>query len=199
MSEKSIVITHIEVQQENRNRQSVLFRWILVAPVVVLLMLLDQMVHYGMTTVVITVPVILTLLARGVYPSWLLTYNHAIMEFSTRVAAYVFLLTDEYPSLERNDKVAVIFPDVEGGKKLSRGLPVVKWIFALPLMIVGCIYLALSIIATIFAWIITSATGKYPTAAISIVYGTIIYWNRVMGYCVALVSDDYPPFTLTLN
>ena len=137
MSEKSIVITHIEVQQENRNRQSVLFRWILVAPVVVLLMLLDQMVHYGMTTVVITVPVILTLLARGVYPSWLLTYNHAIMEFSTRVAAYVFLLTDEYPSLERNDKVAVIFPDVEGGKKLSRGLPLVKWIFAIPLFKIG--------------------------------------------------------------
>ncbi len=196
MSEKSIVITHIEVQQENRNRQSVLFRWILVAPVVVLLMLLDQMVHYGMTTVVITVPVILTLLARGVYPSWLLTYNHAIMEFSTRVAAYVFLLTDEYPSLERNDKVAVIFPDVEGGKKLSRGLPLVKWIFAIPLFIVGAIYLLLSIVATLFAWIITAATGKYPESAISIVYGTIIYWNRVYGYCIALVTDDYPPFTL---
>ena len=196
MSEKSIVITHIEVQQENRNRQSVLFRWILVAPVVVLLMLLDQMVHYGMTTVVITVPVILTLLARGVYPSWLLTYNHAIMEFSTRVAAYVFLLTDEYPSLERNDKVAVIFPDVEGGKKLSRGLPLVKWIFAIPLFIVGAVYLLLSIVATLFAWIITAATGKYPESAISIVYGTIIYWNRVYGYCIALVTDDYPPFTL---
>ena len=196
MSEKSVVITHIDIQRDNRNRQSVLFRWILVAPVVVLLMLLTQMVHYGMTTVVITVPVILTLLSRGVYPSWLLTYNHAIMEFGTRVAAYVFLLTDEFPSLERNDKVAVIFPDVEGGKKLSRGLPLVKWIFAIPLFIVGAIYLLLSIVATLFAWIITAATGKYPESAISIVYGTIIYWNRVYGYCIALVTDDYPPFTL---
>ena len=199
MSEKSMVITHIEIQEENRNRQSVLFRWIIVAPVVVLLALMTQTVRWGITTTVICLPVVLTLLFRGIYPSWLLSFNHAIMEFATRIAAYVFLLTDEYPSLERNDKVAVIFPDVEGGKKLSRGLPVVKWIFALPLMIVGCIYLALSIIATLFAWIITSATGKYPAAAISIVYGTIIYWNRVMGYCVALVSDDYPPFTLTIN
>ena len=196
MSEKSVVITHIDIQRDNRNRQSVLFRWILVAPVVVLLMLLTQMVHYGMTTVVITVPVILTLLSRGVYPSWLLTYNHAIMEFGTRVAAYVFLLTDEFPSLERNDKVAVIFPDVEGGKKLSRGLPLVKWIFAIPLYLVGAIYLLLSIVATLFAWIITAATGKYPESAINIVYGTIIYWNRVYGYCIALVTDDYPPFTL---
>ena len=118
------------------------------------------------------------------------------MEFGTRVAAYVFLLTDEFPSLERNDKVAVIFPDVEGGKKLSRGLPLVKWIFAIPLYLVGAIYLLLSIVATLFAWIITAATGKYPESAISIVYGTIIYWNRVYGYCIALVTDDYPPFTL---
>lgn len=194
-----MVITLIDIQRENRNRKSVLFRWILVAPVAVLIGLMTQTVHWGITTTVICLPVVLTLLFRGIYPSWLLGYNHAIMEFSTRIAAYIFLLTDEYPSLERNEKIAVIFPDIEGGKKLSRGLPVVKWIFAIPLMIVGCIYLLLSLFATLIAWIITSATGTYPEFALSLVYGTIVYWNRVLGYCVALVSDDYPPFTLSLN
>ena len=63
------------------------------------------------------------------------------MEFGTRVAAYVLLLTDEYPTFERNPKVAVLFPDVEGGKKLNRWLPLVKWILAIPLYIVGVIYL----------------------------------------------------------
>ena len=171
----------------------------LILPVAIFISLFVQAIHWGISSFSIVVPVVLTLVFRQIYPSWVLTFNHAIMEFSMRIAAYGLFLTDKYPTIEANPSAAVIFPDVEGGKKLSRGLPVVKWIFALPLMIVGCMYLALSIIATIFAWIITSATGKYPTAAISIVYGTIIYWNRVMGYCVALVSDDYPPFTLTLN
>ena len=196
MSEKSIVLTKIEIQTENRNRQTVLFRWILAAPVGILITLLAQSIHWGLTTVVITVPVLLTLVARGVYPSWLLSYNHAVMEFGTRIAAYVFLLTDDYPSLERNPKIAVIFPDVEGGKKLSRGLPIVKWIFAIPLFIVGAIYLVLSAISTLIAWVMTAATGRYPDFAVSIVFGTISFWNRVYGYCVALVTDDYPPFTL---
>jgi hypothetical protein len=190
------VETHIEVALTGRNRQTVLFRWILAAPVVVFLYAFTQMAHWGLTSTLLVVPVIMTLLFRGVYPSYALTYNHALMELSTRAAAYVFLLTDEYPSIERNPNVAVIFPDVEGGKKLSRGLPLVKWIFAIPLYIVGAIYLVLSIVLTVFAWIMTSVSGTYPEWAANVVLGTIEYWNRVYGYSIALVSDEYPPFTL---
>lgn len=194
--DKNHIETHIEVSLTGRNRQTVLFRWILAAPVMVFLSFFSQMAHWGLTSVVIVVPVILALLFRGIYPSYVLTFNHAMMELSTRVAAYVFLLNDDFPSIERNPNVAVLFPDVEGGKKLSRGLPLVKWIFAIPLYIVGAIYLVLSMVVTIFAWIITSASGTYPEWAANIVLGTIEYWNRVFGYSVALVSDDYPPFTL---
>ena len=195
-TQENQVQTHIEIQIDNRNRQTVFFRWILAAPVVVFAWGFTQAVHWGITTSVIVVPVVLALLVRGVYPSYALTYNHAITELLTRIGAYVFLLTDDYPSIERNPKVAVIFPDVEGGKKLSRVLPLVKWIFAIPLMIVGLLYSVLAVLATIFAWIITSATGTYPAAAIEIVYGTLRYWNRVYGYAVGLVTDEYPSFTL---
>jgi hypothetical protein len=195
-TQENQVQTHIEIQLDNRNRQTVFFRWILAAPVVVFAWGFTQAVHWGITTSVIVVPVVLALLLRGVYPSYALTYNHAITELLTRIGAYVFLLTDDYPSIERNPKVAVIFPDVEGGQKLSRVLPLVKWIFAIPLVIVGLLYSVLAVLATIFAWIITSATGAYPAAAIEIVYGTLRYWNRVYGYAVALVTDDYPSFTL---
>ncbi|MEN9324661.1 MAG: hypothetical protein RL414_415 [Actinomycetota bacterium] len=195
-TQENQVQTHIEIQIDNRNRQTVFFRWILAAPVVVFAWGFTQAVHWGITTSVIVVPVVLALLVRGVYPSYALTYNHAITELLTRIGAYVFLLTDDYPSIERNPKVAVIFPDVEGGKKLSRVLPLVKWIFAIPLVIVGLLYSVLAVLATIFAWIITSATGTYPAAAIEIVYGTLRYWNRVYGYAVGLVTDEYPSFTL---
>lgn len=194
--DKKYVETHIEVSLTGRNRQTVFFRWILAAPVVVFLSLFTSMEHLGITTSVIVIPVVLTLLFRGIYPSYVLSFNHAMMELSTRVATYVFLLNDDFPSIERNPNVAVLFPDVEGGKKLSRGLPLIKWIFAIPLYIVGAIYLVLSMVVTVFAWIITSVSGTYPEWAAGIVLGTIEYWNRVFGYCAALVSDDYPPFTL---
>ena len=62
-----------------------------------------------------------------------MAFNHAIMELHTRVISYVFLLTDRYPTFEGNESVAIIFPDIEGGKKLSRGKPLVKWFLAIPL------------------------------------------------------------------
>ena len=188
--------TLIEVSFENRNRQTVFFRWIIAAPMVVFVALFAQMSHWGFTSAVVVVPVILTLLFRGVYPSYALTFNHSMMELSTRVAAYALLLTDEFPSIERNPNIAVIFPDIEGGKKLSRGLPLVKWLLAIPLFIVGVIYLVMSLVVTIFAWISTSASGTYPDWAAQIVLGTLKYWNRVYGYAVALVTDEYPAFTL---
>ncbi|MEI6039118.1 MAG: hypothetical protein WCQ52_05475 [Actinomycetes bacterium] len=188
--------TLIEVSFENRNRQTVFFRWIIAAPMVVFVALFAQMSHWGFTSAVVVVPVILTLLFRGVYPSYALTFNHSMMELATRVAAYALLLTDEFPSIERNPKIAVIFPDIDGGKKLSRGLPLVKWLLAIPLFIVGVIYLVMSLVVTIFAWISTSASGTYPDWAAQIVLGTLKYWNRVYGYAVALVSDEYPAFTL---
>jgi hypothetical protein len=144
----------------------------------------------------LALPAAAALLVRNVYPSWLLSFNHAVLEFGTRVAAYVFLLTDEYPTFERNPKVAVIFPDVEGGKKLNRWLPLVKWFLAIPLFIVGCFYSFLAFISIVLAWALTSLTGSYPAWAGELTLNTLKFWNRVYGYAVVLVTDEYPSFSL---
>ena len=191
------VETHIDVQLTNRNRSTVFWRGILVAPFIVFIGSFQSVaVHTGWSAPAIVIPVILTLLVRGVYPSYLLTFNHAVTELATRGSAYFFLLTDEYPSIERNPNIAVIFPDIEGGKKLNQGLPLVKWLLAIPLYIVGLIYIVISAVATFFAWIITSATGTYPEWAAKLVLGTIDFWNRVAGYAFLLVTDEYPSFSL---
>jgi hypothetical protein len=105
-------------------------------------------------------------------------------------------LNDKYPSIEANSKVAVLFPDVEGGKKLNRWLPLVKWFLAIPHYIVGAIYLVISLVVTVIAWVQTSITGRYPEWTGEIVLGTIAYWNRVQGYMLLLVTDKYPTFRL---
>ena len=75
-------------------------------------------------------------------------------------------------------------------------LPLVKWIFAIPLLIVGIIYAVIVLVLTFFAWIITSATGNYPESIANFVLATIEFWNRLYGYAFILVTDDYPSFTL---
>ncbi|MBU3642887.1 MAG: hypothetical protein FGM48_03005 [Candidatus Nanopelagicaceae bacterium] len=188
--------TQVEISLENRNRATVLFRFFLSLPVFLFIYLFGQMAESEWGTLVLAAPVAAALVARNIYPSWLLTFNHAVMEFGTRFAAYFFLLTDEYPTFERNSKVAVIFPDVEGGKKLNRWLPLVKWFLAIPLYLVGFFYMALTFIATVLAWALTSLTGSYPAWAGEITLNTIRYWNRVYGYAIALVTDKYPSFSL---
>jgi hypothetical protein len=188
--------TQLEISLENRNRTTVFFRFFLSLPVFLFIYLFSQFAQSGWGTLVLAAPTAAALVARNIYPSWLLNFNHAVMEFSTRFAAYFFLLTDEYPTFERNPKVAVIFPDVEGGKTLNRWLPLFKWFLAIPLYLVGFFYMAITFIATALAWAVTSLTGTYPSWAGEITLNTIRYWNRVYGYAIALVTDKYPSFSL---
>ena len=132
--------TLIEYQLENRDKKTVFWRGILAFPVVIFLSTFTEMAHWGWTSGFLVVPTLLALLFTGKYPSYVLSFNHALIELQTRVTAYVFLLTDDYPSIERNPKIAVLLPDVEGGKKLGRGIQILKVVFVIPLVIIGLIY-----------------------------------------------------------
>jgi hypothetical protein len=198
----SQITTTIAIDLDNRNRATVFWRGIIVLPVWIFVASFtpqsfssDSAAAIGATGFVV-LPTVLAILFRGIYPSYVLSFNHALVELETRLFAYILLLNDDYPSIERNPRVAVLFPDVEGGAKLNRGLPLVKWLLAFPLYIVGLFYLVLTVIATVLAWALTSLTGKYPEWAAEIVLGTIAYWNRVQGYAWLLVTDEYPTFSL---
>lgn len=191
------VETIVNFQLENRDRKTVFWRGILVAPVFIFVASFTASMDNPWITGLIFVPTVLALVVRGIYPSYLLSFNHAFLELETRVAAYLLLLTDDYPSIERNPNVAILLPDIDGGRKLNRILPLVKWFLAIPLIIVGLVYVVVALISTFLAWIITSSTGTYPKWALDIVLGTIKFWNRIYGYAILLVTDEYPSFSLT--
>jgi hypothetical protein len=191
------VETIINVQLENRDKKTVFWRGILAVPVVVFVIAFTPMAEEAWATGLIILPVVLALVVRGIYPSYVLSFNHGLIELETRLVAYVLLLTDDYPSIERNPNIAVLLPDVDGGKKLNRFMPLVKWILAIPLVIVGLVYALLALITTFVAWRITRSTGTYPRGALDIVLGTIKFWNRVYGYAMLLVTDEYPGFSLS--
>lgn len=191
------ITTFIQFQVKNRDRVTVLFRAILIIPVVIFVNSFNAYdSSHSYIVGLLFFPVVLTLLFRGVYPSYVLAFNKAIVGLSVRIAAYFLLITDDYPSIEANEKVGVEFPDIQGGRSLSRGLPLVKWFLAIPLYIVGIVYMVYSMILTLLAWFTIIFTGEYPEWCASGVIGTLAFWNRIYGYAFALVTDEYPSFTL---
>jgi hypothetical protein len=188
--------TIIEYQLENRDKKTVFWRGILAVPVVLFIAAFTEVAHWGWTSGFLVVPTLLAIVFTGKYPSYILNFNHALLELQTRFNAYVLLLTDDYPSIERNPKIAVILPDVEGGKKLGRILQIFKLIFVIPLVIVGLIYTVGAMFVTFIAWINTWSTGTYPKWALDYILGIISFWNRIYGYALLMVTDEYPRFTL---
>ncbi|CAN2184145.1 Protein of unknown function DUF4389 [Candidatus Nanopelagicaceae bacterium] len=190
--------TQVDVTLTERNRLTALFRIILVVPMAIFVASFSPNWSNNTdswTVGLLILPVALAIVFRQVYPSYLLAFNEALLSLQTRVDAYVLLLTDEYPSIEENDVVSVTFPEVDA-KALNRWLPLIKWFLALPLYLVGIAYIIYAAFLTLFAWFSILFTGNYPEFCAEGVVGTIAYWNRVVGYALVLVTDEYPSFSL---
>ena len=192
--------TVVTVQLENRDRKSVLLRIFLVVPMVGFIFAFTA--WSGSTEAstflsgLLFLPVLLALVFRGIYPSYVLDFNRSLLALSTRVTAYILLLNDKYPSIEESEDVKITFPDVEGGAKLNRYLPLVKWLLAVPLYLVGLVYTIYGIAVLIFTWFTILFTGKMPAFSAEVLLGVTQYWNRVYGYAFLLVTDEYPSFSL---
>jgi hypothetical protein len=192
--------TAITVQLDNRDRKSVLLRIFLVVPMAIFI---SAFTAWSGSTEASTflsgllfLPVLLALVFRGIYPSYVLDFNRSLLALSTRVTAYILLLNDKYPSIEESEDVKITFPDVEGGAKLNRYMPLVKWLLAVPLYLVGLVYTIYGIAVLIFTWFTILFTGKMPAFSGEVLLGVTKYWNRVYGYAFLLVTDEYPSFSL---
>lgn len=190
--------TEIHVDLDNRDKNTALFRVFLAFPVLFFLSSFSEFADNlpGVIGGFFVLPVVLSLLFRNVYPSYVLAFNKALLELSNRINAYLLLLTDEYPSIEANQKVRLIYPEIEGGKKLSPWMPLVKWFLAIPLFLLGVIYAIYALALTLVAWITVIRKGYYPEEKAEEVIKVIAYWNRLYGYALLLVTDEYPSFSL---
>lgn len=192
------ILTEIHVDLDNRDKNTALFRVFLAFPVLFFLSSFSEFADNlpGVIGGFLVLPVVLSLLFRNVYPSYVLAFNKALLELSNRINAYLLLLTDEYPSIEANQKVRLIYPEIEGGKKLSPWMPLVKWFLAIPLFLLGVIYAIYALALTLVAWITVISKGYYPEEKAEEVIKVIAYWNRLYGYALLLVTDEYPSFSL---
>lgn len=136
------------------------------------------------------------LLFQQRYPRWWFDFALELNRFSTRVGAFLFLLTDSYPSTVEAQSVhlEVKYPDVK--RDLNRWLPLVKWLLAVPHYVVLFALTILALVATVIAWFAILFTGRYPKSLFDFVVGVGRWYLRVNAYAFLLTTDQYPPFSL---
>jgi len=188
------------------NRLTTAFRIIVAIPILIVLGTLSgETLHANNQTTTYTLasgggvlflPLVLMILFRQKYPRWWFDWNLNILRLSARVTAYLALLDDHYPSTDEEQAVHLNFayPDAN---QLNRWLPLVKWLLAIPHYVV-LFFLAIgAVVAVIVAWFAILFTGTYPRGLFDFVVGVLRWSNRVTGYAFVLVTDQYPPFSLT--
>src|ERR1700758_3669475 len=145
---------------------------------------------------ILVIPVALMLLFRKKYPRWWYDWNLQLTRFSNRIAVYVALMDDRYPSTDEEQAVHLDFPYPDAEHDLSQGLPLVKWLLAIPHYIVLIFLTIGALLAAILAWFAIVFTGRYPRSLFDFIEGVIRWGNRVAAYAALLVTDEYPPFSL---
>ena len=195
----------VDYPDRELDRVTTLLRPLAVIPILIVLTTLvghgavfervDVSGHFGTGGVLFFAPLLMILFRRK-YPRWWFDWNVELLRFTNRVAAYIAMMDDRYPSTDDQQAVRleVPFPDVE--RELSRWLPLVKWLLAIPHLVVLAFLFVGAVIAVVIAWFAILFTGRYPRGLFAFVEGVLRWFNRVVAYACILVTDSYPPFSL---
>jgi hypothetical protein len=190
------------------NRLTTAFRIVVVIPVAVVLGAVSggtwQWTSGGRTSEVaagagglLVLAPLLMILFRQKYPRWWFDWNLELQRFGNRVGIYMALMDDRYPSTDDHQSVHLDYPYPDAERELNRWLPLVKWFLAIPHFIVLIFLDVATIVVVVVAWFAILFTGRYPRGIFDFVQGVIRWHNRVTAYALVLVTDRYPPFSLS--
>ena len=196
----------VDYPDRKLNRLTTFFRIFTVIPIVIVASLLaggsyggggDEAGYWaGAGVGILTLPLVLMILFRKKYPRWWYDWNLELMRFSNRIGIYLALMDDRYPSTDEQQSVRLDFPYPDVEAELGRGMPLVKWLLAIPHYFVLFFLYIGAFFAVVIAWFAILFTGRYPRGLFDFVESVIRWHSRVVGYAFALVTDRYPPFRL---
>ncbi|HXV33577.1 MAG TPA: DUF4389 domain-containing protein, partial [Gaiellaceae bacterium] len=193
-----------------------LVKWLLVIPHYIVLLFL------WIAFWVLSIVAFFAILFTGRYPRGIFDFNLGVLRWTWRVHFYSYwaLGTDRYPPFtlaEVEDYPATLHVDYP--EKLSHWLPLVKWLLAIPhLILVGIFvggwgwgwdwasdnnvwgigFAGLVGILVVIAGFVLLFTDSYPRSLFDFVLGLDRWVWRVAAY-VSLMRDEYPPFRLDMG
>lgn len=188
-------------------------KWILLIPHYVVLAVM--LVGVVLLTVVAWISIVFT----AKYPRWIFDFNVGVLQWGWRVAFYSYsaLGTDEYPPFKLGDADYPARLEVDYPERLSRGLAWIKWVLAIPHLVIvglltsGALYAVESDGEQIyeagfsllgFLVLVAGAfllfANRYPAGLFDFVMGINRWSTRVWSY-VFLLHDEYPPFRIDLG
>ena len=195
----------IDYQEGPRDKLTAFFRPFVAIPILIVVGLLSgsgvdgeaSPWSLGLASAGLAVlPTLLMILFRQKYPKWWYEWNLELSRFAMRVGSYLALLRDEYPSTDEEQSVhlEIAYPNVE--KELGAGMPLVKWLLAIPHLIVLAFLGIAAFVCVVASWFAILFTGRQPQSLFEFTVGYLRWEMRVMAYAFLLTTDRYPPFSL---
>lgn len=186
------VVVDIDAAQP-QNRWTVFFRLIMVIPHQIILYFLN------IAAEVVLFIAWFAILFTGRYPAGMLNFTAGYIRWTTRVTAYAYLLTGQYPPFALGAADYPIRVDinglVEGRNRLTTFWPI-RFIMAIPHLIVLAVLAIVAVVLLIVAWFAALFTGSVPAGIHTFLTGFTRWQARVNAY-VLLVTDQYPPFAMS--
>ena len=135
--------------------------------------------------------VVLYVLFTGTLPQFAADFLSGVLRWQARVAAYLLLLTDQYPPFSLADADYAARVAVRPGP-LNRLAVLFRIILIIPAaIVVGLLAYGLETITLFVVWLIVLITGRMPGSLHDAISAVLRYTIRYTGYFFLLTSE-YP-------
>jgi hypothetical protein len=175
---------------ERLSRWLIFFKWLLAFPHLLILGVFTYLVE--LTTFISWFAILFT----GRYPRALFNLAVVYFRWDARVTAYLALMRDEYPPFGGGNPEYPVRFEIEYPQKLSRLLIFVKWLLAIPHIVILGVLGLLGFVVYVIAWFAILFTGRVPRSLFDFLVGVGRWYLRVYAY-IWLLRDEYPPFSLS--
>jgi len=171
------------------SRWLIFVKWLLAIPHVIILYAL--LIAWEVVTFIAFFAILFT----KRYPEELFKFAVNVSRWQANVGAYAGLLRDDYPPFSWEAGHYPVTYEVAYPQELSRWLIFVKWLLAIPHIVVLLLLSIGALFAYVAAFFAILFTKRFPESLFNFIVGVNRWSLRVNAY-VLLMTDEYPPFTM---
>lgn len=169
-----------------RSRLTVFFRWILMIPHIFWLF------GWSIAVFFVVIAAWFVALVKGRLPDRMHNYLARYLIYQTRLTAYGNLLANPYPPFNgRPDASYAVDLVVERAEDQARWKTLLRWILAIPAMILAWVFQQVLGIVAFLAWFVCIVIGRIPKGMRDLGIYCLRYQQQTYGYLM-LLTVRYP-------